>query len=56
MFTLPDLVDFFVNKFSGLSRRGFVFALGLARLLDSSFPWHNSFLKNRSLLTADAVP
>jgi hypothetical protein len=39
-----------------LSCRGFVFALGLARLLDSSFPWHSRFLENRSLLTADAVP
>jgi hypothetical protein len=56
MLTLPDLVDFFVNKFSSLSCRGFVFALGLARLLDSSFPWHSRFLENRSLLTADAVP
>jgi hypothetical protein len=56
MLTLPDLVDFFVNKCSGLSARGFVFALGLARLFNSSFPWHSRFLENGSLLIADAVP
>jgi hypothetical protein len=38
-----------------LSCRGFVFALGLARLLDSGFPWHSRFLENRSLLIAHAV-
>jgi hypothetical protein len=40
MLTLPDLLDLFANKLSGLSCRGFAFALGSARFLDCGFQWH----------------
>jgi hypothetical protein len=53
MLALTDLLDLFANKLSGLSCRGFAFALGSARFLDCGFQWHR---QNRSLLAADAVP
>jgi hypothetical protein len=40
MLALPDLVDFFVNKFAGLSGRGFAVAFRLASLFDGGFQWH----------------
>jgi hypothetical protein len=40
MLALPDLLDLFANKLSGLSCRGFPFALSSARLLDCGFQRH----------------
>jgi hypothetical protein len=44
MLTLPDILDLFVNKLSGLGGRGFAFALSLASLFDCGFPWHMQIL------------